>query len=120
MTGDVAVAPRPAVADRPPSEAAARYRPKATVRVVARPAPAEPRPVEAPPAHEPDPGRLKMLLADPTVRVRAHRDDASSRLVLQVVDRTTGEVIEQYPPEKLLRFYAAMRESLGALVDEHA
>jgi flagellar protein FlaG len=54
------------------------------------------------------------------VQVRAHRDDASARLVLQVRDRTTGEVIEQYPPEQLLRFYAALRESLGALVDQCA
>lgn len=120
MTGDVAVTPRPAVADRPPSEAAARYRLKATVSVVTRPAPGEPHPAEGPPSQEPDPGRLKALLADPTVRVRAHRDEASARLVLQVIDRTTGEVIEQYPPEKLRRFYAAMRQSLGGLVDERA
>lgn len=119
MTGDVAVAPRPAVVDRPPSEAA-RHAPKAAVRVVARPSPAESQPVEGPSTQEPDPGRLKALLADPAVRVRAHRDDGSARLVLQVVDRATGEVIEQYPPEQLLRFYAALRASLGALVDEHA
>ena len=64
--------------------------------------------------------RLKALLADPAVQVRAHRDDASARLVLQVRDRATGEVIEQYPPDQLLRFYAALRESLGALVDQRA
>ena len=71
-------------------------------------------------AEEPGAARLKALLADPTVRVMAHRDDASARLVLQVRDRATGEVIEQYPPDQLLRFYAALRESLGALVDQRA
>jgi flagellar protein FlaG len=88
-----------------------------------RPSPAEPQAAAGPAqpsADEPNPARLKALLADPAVRVRAHRDEGSARLVLQVVDRTTGEVIEQYPPDQLLRFYAALRESLGALVDERA
>jgi flagellar protein FlaG len=122
MTGDLAVSSRPAVAERPSSEAA-RHRPKATTRPAAQPAPAEIREVNGPAAQsaaQPDPARLKARLADPAVRVRAHRDDATARLILQVVDRSTGEVIEQYPPEQLLRFYAALRESLGALVDERA
>jgi uncharacterized FlaG/YvyC family protein len=71
-------------------------------------------------AEQPGAARLRALLADPTVRVLAHRDDATARLVLQVRDRATGEVIEQYPPDQLLRFYAALRESLGALVDQRA
>jgi uncharacterized FlaG/YvyC family protein len=71
-------------------------------------------------AEEPGAARLRALLADPTVQVMAHRDDASARLVLQVRDRVTGEVIEQYPPDQLLRFYAALRASLGALVDQRA
>lgn len=122
MTGDLAIAPRPAVADRPPNEAAA-LRPRATTRVAVRPSPAQPQltgGLGRASAEQPNAARLKALLADPTVRVRAHRDDQSARLVLQVVDRTTGDVIEQYPPDQLLRFYAALRESLGALVDERA
>lgn len=122
MTGDLAIAPRPAVADRPPNEAAA-HRPRATTRVAVRPSPAQPQltgGLGRASAEQPNAARLKALLADPTVRVRAHRDDQSARLVLQVVDRTTGDVIEQYPPDQLLRFYAALRESLGALVDERA
>ena len=75
---------------------------------------------DGPGAEEPSVERLRALLADPTVQVRAHRDDASARLVLQVRDRATGEVIEQYPPDQLLRFYAALRQSLGALVDQSA
>ena len=90
--------------------------------MAASPAVAEPRAPGGPGrsgAEEPSATRLKERLADPAVRVRAHRDDASARLVLQVLDRSTGEVIEQYPPDQLLRFYAALRESLGALVDQH-
>jgi uncharacterized FlaG/YvyC family protein len=71
-------------------------------------------------AEEPGAARLRALLADPTVQVMAHRDAASARLVLEVRDRVTGEVIEQYPPDQLLRFYAALRASLGALVDQRA
>ena len=122
MTGDhLAVAPRPAVLERTPS-APARPRPNAMALAANRSA-MEPRSTGervGPGAEEPSAARLRALLADPAVRVRAHRDDASARLVLQVLDRATGEVIEQYPPDQLLRFYAALRESLGALVDERA
>ena len=75
---------------------------------------------DRPSVDEPGAARLKALLADPTVQVSAHQDEPSARLVLQVRDRATGEIIEQYPPDQLLRFYAAMRESLGALVDQRA
>jgi uncharacterized FlaG/YvyC family protein len=91
--------------------------------MAASPSGAEPRSTAAadrPGAEGPSAARLRALLADPTVQVMAHRDDASARLVLQVRDRTTGEVIEQYPPDQLLRFYAALRQSLGALVDQSA
>jgi FlaG protein len=122
MTGDhLAVAPRPAVLERTPS-APARPRPNAMALAAGRSA-MEPRSTDGPArpgTEEPSAARLRALLADPAVRVRAHRDDASARLVLQVLDRATGEVIEQYPPDQLLRFYAALRESLGALVDERA
>jgi hypothetical protein len=120
MTGDLAVTPRPAIAERTASAPVVPQRPRATAAIPSGSAPhftaaADGSGVEAPSA-----ARLKALLADPSVQVMAHRDDASARLVLQVRDRATGEVIEQYPPEQLLRFYAALRESLGALVDQSA
>lgn len=121
MTGDLGITPRPAVAERPPNEPAARPARRATAAASA--APAEARAAVQPGRsgdEERGAARLKALLADPTMQVRAHRDDASARFVLQVLDRTTGEVIEQYPPDQLLRFYAALRESLGALVDQQA
>jgi hypothetical protein len=122
MTGDLAVGPRPALMEQAPSAPAAPDRPRAPV-VAADPSVVEPPSTGGPSqisAEEPSAARLRAWLADPAVRVRAHRDDASARLVLQVLDRTTGQVIEQYPPDQLLRFYAALRESLGALVDQHA
>jgi FlaG protein len=117
MTGDLAVTPRPALAARTVSVPAALDRHTASA-MAATPAGAEP--AGAPSAETPSAARLRALLADPTVQVMAHRDDASARLVLQVRDRATGEVIEQYPPDQLLRFYAALRQSLGALVDQRA
>jgi hypothetical protein len=122
MTGDLAVTPRPALAERTVSAAAALDRSRASA-TVAIPAGTEPRSSGAPDragAEDRGAERLKTLLADPAVQVLAHRDDASARLVLQVRDRTTGEIIEQYPPEQLRRFYAALRESLGALIDQRA
>lgn len=61
--------------------------------------------------------RLKALLTDPNMRVSTHRDDSSGHVVMIVQDRGTGEVVEQFPSDKLLRLYAAMREKL---VDEQA
>ena len=122
MTGDLAVTPRPAIAERTASAPAVFHQPRATA-LAGNSSAAEPQSTNAPDrsgAEEPSAARLRALLADPTMQVMAHRDAASARLVLQVRDRTTGEVIEQYPPEQLLRFYAALRESLGALVDQCA
>lgn len=122
MTGNLAVTPRPALPEPTLSAGSTPPRPR-TVAGAASPSAGEAQSAGGPgrsSAEEPSAARLKSLLADPAVQVRAHRDDASDRLVLQVLDRTTGEVIEQYPPDQLLRFYAALRESLGALVDQHA
>ena len=113
--------PGPTIVERTPSAPAAhRPRPAAAA---ARPSVAPQQSTGAPDrsgAEEFSAARLKALLADPTVQIRAHHDDASARVVLQVLDRATGDVIEQYPPDQLLRFYAALRESLGGLVDECA
>ena len=121
MTGDLAVTARPAAVamERPPDEPAARSRARPATGVISS-APNSSNAAESSGVDGFGASRLKTLLTDGAVQVRAHQDDASARLVLQVVDRATGEVIEQYPPEELLRFYAALRESLGALVDERA
>lgn len=46
---------------------------------------------------------------DRDVTVETRRDEATDRLVVRVRDRRTGEVVAQYPPEELLRFWAAAR-----------
>jgi uncharacterized FlaG/YvyC family protein len=62
-------------------------------------------------------GRLKALVTDPGHRVSMYQDEASGRVVMQVVSRATGEVVEQIPAEELLRLYSALREPL---LDERA
>ena len=56
--------------------------------------------------------RLRALLTDPAMRVRTHHDERSGRTVMQIEDRTTGEMVEQIPSDDLLRLYAALREPL--------
>ncbi len=51
------------------------------------------------------------------VRVSLDRDEATDHVVVRVEDPETGEVVAQYPPEELLRFYAAARNQSGAIVD---
>jgi uncharacterized FlaG/YvyC family protein len=56
--------------------------------------------------------RLKALVSDPGLRISMYQDEASGRVVMQVVSRATGEVVEQIPAEALLRLYSALREPL--------
>lgn len=51
------------------------------------------------------------------VAVTLGRDEATDHVVVRVHDRSTGEVVDQYPPEELLRFYAAARGADGPLLD---
>ena len=79
------------------------------------------------PADVPEANLLKAQLRDPALRVTSFRDEASGHFVIEVADRTSGEVVDQYPPERLLRLFAAMREAGGGrpeggsgLIDERA
>jgi len=54
---------------------------------------------------------------DRDVAITLGHDEASGHVVVRVRDRATGEVVGQYPPEELLRFYAMSREQLGPIVD---
>ncbi|MGQ9674929.1 MAG: flagellar protein FlaG [Chloroflexota bacterium] len=45
-------------------------------------------------------------------------DDVSGRLVAEVRDRATGELLRQVPPEEMMRIARAVTEYLGLLVDE--
>jgi uncharacterized FlaG/YvyC family protein len=121
MTGDLTiVAPRAPGADLAPHGQAGR---SALARGPSRQLPhsdagaAELEGRSAPDREQVEALRLKRLLSDPSVRVSTHHDDASGRVVLQVQQRATGQLVEQIPSERLLRLYAMIRESL---VDEHA
>ncbi len=47
-------------------------------------------------------------------------DESTGRLLTKVVDSTTGEIIRQIPPERVLAFVRRFQEFLGLLVDEKA
>ena len=115
MTGSLTIVSQPTVPDPVP-----RSRPSFDL-----PMGASPRLGDRPPgsrdaadaSHLIDPNRLqavrlKALITNPGVRVSMHQDEASGRVVMQVVSRGTGQVVEQIPAEELLRLYSALREPL--------
>jgi flagellar protein FlaG len=51
------------------------------------------------------------------VKLAIDIDTNTGDLVGRLIDRTTGETVEQLPPEKTLKMIAALREMVGALVD---
>lgn len=40
------------------------------------------------------------------------------RIIIRVVDKTTDEVLTEFPPERLLEALKSMERSLGILIDE--
>jgi len=44
-------------------------------------------------------------------------DETLNRVVGRVVDETTGETIQEFPPEQPKALYTKIREQLGTLVD---
>ena len=53
-------------------------------------------------------------------RVTAYSDESSGRYVIQVREAESNDVINQYPPKELLRFYAAAREALEQAIERSA
>lgn len=41
-----------------------------------------------------------------------------SRIIIRVIDRSTNEVLTEFPPERLLEALRSMERSLGILIDE--
>jgi|GEM_PF-2999060 len=41
-----------------------------------------------------------------------------NRIIIRVVDKTTDEVLTEFPPERLLEALRSMERSLGILIDE--
>jgi uncharacterized FlaG/YvyC family protein len=121
MTGNLTIASQPIAPDLAPRartsfQASIGTRPRSE----ARPQVARDAAVDAPHPTDLDrleAGRLKALITDPGLRVSIRQDEASGRVVMQVVSRATGEVVDQIPAEELLRLYSALREPL---LDERA
>lgn len=52
--------------------------------------------------------------------IRFELSDFDSRVITQVVDRQTGEVIRQIPAEEMLKIAEAFSDDQGRLVDDRA
>ncbi|WP_281302170.1 MULTISPECIES: flagellar protein FlaG [unclassified Iodidimonas] len=50
-------------------------------------------------------------------RLRIDQDEETGRVVFQSVNRETGEVISQFPPETVLRLISSIREAEGIVLD---
>lgn len=124
-------APRPEAANGgPPPATRAAAANRESLREVAPAEPQGPRPVRTASNAAESGGvemeveeRLNELLADSmdtNRRLRVRRDESSDRFVYQSVDRSTGEVLTQFPPESLLKVIAAIRSAEGLLFDREA
>jgi len=45
-------------------------------------------------------------------------DDKSNEIIVRIVDRDTGEVIRQIPPESIVRLRDSMRDMSGLFVEK--
>ena len=111
-----------ATARPPPADAPAT--PKSAVSTPAVPEPAVSTPAvpaelaaSARSTASSDP-RAKPVQPSAPAHVTAYTDPEAGRLVLQVRSGDGNEVISQFPPDELLRFYAVAREALEQVADE--
>lgn len=71
-------------------------------------------------------GRVAQLLDNAVLqqllnsRLRIERHDESGRFVYKSIDAKTGEVLNQFPSEKLLRILSAQQEAFGTVFDDKA
>ena len=56
----------------------------------------------------------------PNTKLRIDRDESSGNFIYQSVDEESGEVITQFPTEKILKVLSFHRELEGIAVDEKA
>ena len=53
-------------------------------------------------------------------RLRINRHDAAGRFVYESIDKRSGEVVKQFPPEKILEVLAFYNEAQGLVIDDEA
>ena len=56
----------------------------------------------------------------PNTKLRIDRDESSGNFIYQSVDEESGEVITQFPSEKILKMLSFYREAEGIAIDENA
>jgi flagellar protein FlaG len=61
--------------------------------------------------------QIKGMTEDGLYSVRFEQDESSKQFVVRVVDRESGEIIRQLPPEELLGLKASLADLRGNLVD---
>lgn len=61
--------------------------------------------------------QIKGLTEDGLYSVRFEQDDSTNQFVVRVVDRESGEVLRQLPPEELLGLKASLADLRGNIVD---
>ena len=127
LAARVVVTPSPAgrKAPAPTPAAAARAQAPATDRVEATGNAGAAEKIEAPATAVDTVSTSASSAVEPLspngpTRVTAYSDASSGRYVIQVREAKSNEVINQYPPKELLRFYAAAREALELAVERSA
>jgi len=79
------------------------------------PAPAAQVKIDAPSAELAQ--RTSSLPENAEVRTRLHFDRDTQRVVAEIVDKQSGEVIDSFPPDLILGFISRTREQMGPMVD---
>src|SRR5574344_333360 len=72
---------------------------------------------------QPSDGTMKQAVSDINKRLKNTEcvfgiHEATNRVMIQIIDKDTKEVIKEYPPEKTLDLFAKALELAGLLVDE--
>lgn len=64
---------------------------------------------------------LSNLLADDfnSSRLQIEEDKESGLFVYQTIDKKSGEVVRQFPPEEILKLITRIRKAEGIIVDEN-
>ena len=94
--------------------------------------PARPEPAPEPPRRDPDASAKQRADLDAALarlgealakvrpqpyRVSIRKDEESGQVVI-LIKNTEGDVIKQYPPEKILNLHQSMDDLIGMIVDE--
>lgn len=73
--------------------------------------------VVEPPVEKPDPEQLRKILAESNISLHFRRDETSGRLVVEMIDNTTGDPVRQIPSEVSLRLSEFFSKIQGRLFE---